>query len=245
MSTQYVKNTDVPNEDSFLWQLGDGWKVSQKTGDVYSPIDTITDEQLGTTLTSISETGKIDIIEYNSYFFVPNKFVSKFIDKKTGKEVEKVTWSVFAFENRVKADKKLADVKKFTGYQPSNTTTATVPNPPSTTPAAGQRTFTAPSTATTSTASPTPITTQYIPRMLPDETITTYTDPKEVDADNKEYIATLQTDGYSFIPASISSETSWTETIYDKDEETGNTVEIGKRRLYLMGRIINVKIADK
>lgn len=222
MSQQYVKNTDVPNEDSFLWQLGDGWKVSQKTGDVYSPIDTITDEQLGTTLTDISETGKIDIIEYNSYFFVPNKFT----DQKTSK----VTWSVFAFENKIKADKKLEDIKKFASYQPPKTTATAVPKPtPVVAATTGQKTLSAPSTLTTG-----------IPNTLSD-TITTYTDPVEVDGNNQEYIATLQTDGYSFLPKSLVNETSWTETLYN--QETGN--EIGKRRLYLMGRIINVKIADK
>lgn len=229
---QYTVNTDKPHQDSFLWSLGQGWKVSQKTGDAYAPIDTIEDEVLGTTLTDISETGKIDVIDYQSYFFVPNKFVSKAKDGS-----ERVSWSVFAFENRVKADKKLAEIKKFANFKPKQqTTTTTVPKPIPT----GQQTI----STTTPTRPQLLVHADTGKAEILNDTVTTFTNPTPVDYDNKELIATLQQDGYSFLPRTLVEKNFWEQEVIDTDAETGNNIVVGTKLIFLMGRIINVKIAD-
>lgn len=238
MSEQtYVKNTDVPHPDSFLWTLGDGWKVSQKTGDIYSSIDRITDEALGTALTTISESGNIDIIEYDdgNYFFVPNKFV----DNKTGK----ATWSVFAFENRIKANKKLEDVRKFANFKPK-VATGPVLKP------SGQQTISKPVTVSTTAPVKSTMKAEYGAMNTFEDAsqsltfkqrwVISFTDPTPVTYDNKEQIATLLTDGYSFLPRSLVEKNFWEQPEYN--QETGEV--IGTKLIFLMGRIINVEIPE-
>jgi len=38
---QFVKNTQKPSDDSELWAVADGWKISQQTGLTYTSLDDI------------------------------------------------------------------------------------------------------------------------------------------------------------------------------------------------------------
>jgi len=226
--SQYVKNTDVPSSDSFLWQLADDWKISKKTGIPYASLERVTDEVLGTAITQMSETNKLDVVEYQNGFFVPANFNGK--------------WSVYAFENEPEAKKKLADTLRFASYNNKPTATATtntVPKPkPVTTASFTSKPVSASTLAPTQSTIRTPDRpgTQMVTMR---DTITTYTDPTPVEYDNLERIATLRQDGFSFLPSSIVERNTWDRSIYDDDNNI-----VGTQLICLMGRIINVEIGD-
>ena len=41
MSTQFVKNTNAPDSSSELWTVAEGWKISAKSGKIYTNLDKV------------------------------------------------------------------------------------------------------------------------------------------------------------------------------------------------------------
>lgn len=219
MSQQFVKNNDRPHPDSPLWKFADDWKVSQKTGIAYCSLDGIgrQDRELHQLMSEKIDEGVIDVFEWQSYYFVPANFQGK--------------WSVYGFENEAPAKKKLEEGKKFANLPPK---TNTVPKP------AGQQTLRTQPVSTKLSGIPEQIPPN--PNIISMNSIFSYTDPQWVTTDTAKQ---LETQGYSYLPSSLCQPNTRVEDVHDVDAESGNDIVVGEQHLFLMGRIINVKIADR
>lgn len=69
---QFSKNTNVPPQDSILWQLGDGWKISQQTGIAYTALKNIDHDDLRSGLKN--QTTSKELIQIGDYYFVCKPF---------------------------------------------------------------------------------------------------------------------------------------------------------------------------
>jgi hypothetical protein len=70
-SQKFVKNTNTPPRDSPLWNVGEGWKRSEKGND-YTSLGEISDVQLGIALCKQFRASKKEPIKYVEHFFVPS-----------------------------------------------------------------------------------------------------------------------------------------------------------------------------
>ena len=224
---QYVKNTNVPKPDSWLWKIGNNWRYSGKSGECYCPLKydeekQLKDLQLFSAMMELLKkpVEQLDYVEYKQGFFVPTK---------TG-EGDTLLW-VYEKNEEEKAKKKVENTIKYAGSnqqtQGTNTTASgggggtqqTILK----TPTINTNTSTAPQQMVSSA------------NILSTNFITTYTDPQWVDGDNAKV---LESQGYNYLPSSISHPNVRVEDVHDGDEI------VGERYLFLMGRIINVKISD-
>jgi hypothetical protein len=72
MSNQkFVKNTNTPPRDSPLWNVGQGWKRSEKGND-YTNLGEITNVELGAVLCDQFEAEVTQPIDHVNHFFVPS-----------------------------------------------------------------------------------------------------------------------------------------------------------------------------
>lgn len=228
MSQQFVKNTDKPSSDSVLWEFADDWKISGNSGLPYASLPGVerVNDELYEGLRAVIKSKNLDVVEYQSYYLV----LTLFDKKENPKDPNTVSnWHVFSFENEADAKKKNEYQKKFIKWD-------SVPKPP-VQQQPGQKT-------TTTALSSKPVVTSSSSSQIQQQpdVITTFTDPKWIDDENR--IKELQSNGYSFIPASLCTPNFRVIDVHDTDEETGKDTIIGENYSFLMGRIINVKIAE-
>ena len=115
MSQQFVKNTNVPSEDSVLWQLGDGWKISQQTGIAYTALKNIDHDDLATQLREQKK--KKELVQVGDYYFICKPF-------------QDGTRAAYAYPltEKAKADKDLGyAVKALLALDATNVNTTTAP----------------------------------------------------------------------------------------------------------------------
>ena len=234
---QYVKNTNKPDAESYLWSLGNNWKISGKTGDVYCPLKfdqqkEISNLELFTKMMGVLDgpIEKLDYAEIKGFYFLPAR-------TQDGDPL------LYVYTELDKVEKKKANTIKYAGQQQQQQ------QPQQQTTPSNQNT-TLPGVSTVSTLAPrqATITVDTANRSLEDakqsvllkqDHIITYTDPNWVEGGSDE-ARTLESKGYSYIPRSLATTTGRLQSIYNEEG-----TEIGQKSLYLMGRIINVKIVDK
>lgn len=92
----FQKNTNMPDMDSYLWSLGNGWKISQGKGNkIYCPLDKIIDQQLGEEMENQLNSETKKPFNYSGFFFVPSAMDR---DGKT-------SFLVYAFSNEDEAER--------------------------------------------------------------------------------------------------------------------------------------------
>lgn len=241
---QYVKNTNVPDKDSEIWQFGNNWRISGSSGEVYcplkyDPVKELSDVELFSNTTKMINKEPIAKWDYfegqtqnNKFFFVvsPTKDGSVLLYAYTDegiakKKVETVLKFNADFVPKVQIMKEQKQQQQL--QTPTTETTGIKTNTP--TQKVVENTPTAP--------------VQSYPLALELPNITSFTEPRWVMGDSNDS-KELESKGYSYIPSSLANPNTRVVDVYDTDEE-GNKVTIGEQQLFLMGRIINVKIGDK
>lgn len=227
---QYVKNTNVPKKDSWLWEIGNNWRYSSSSKECYCPLKydetkEISDLDLFTAMKELvaKPIQELDYVEYKSGYFVP---------AKTSDGKGALLWVYEKFEEE-KAQKKVDMIKKFANSQPQQPEQKTLAN---TTTAVKSKTL----SVNTGNKSFDELKEQVILRQ---DHIMTFTDPQWVSGGSDE-ARQLESKGYSYIPASLCRINTKTEDVHDIDAETGKGVVVGEQYLFLMGRIINVSVPD-
>lgn len=235
---QYVKNTNVPDKASEIWQFGNNWRISGTSGEVYcplkyDPVKEITDVELFSNATKMVNKDPIANWDYFEGVTDNNKFFFVVSPTKDGSVL------LYAYTDELIAKKKVENVKKFNpNFVPKGQSQPTQQQQ--------QLQTTGIKTTNTSTEKVVDNEPQLKPGYIWTSTerfIDTYTDPRWVMGDSNDS-KELESKGYSYIPSSLANPNTRIVDVYDTDEE-GNKVTIGEQHLFLMGRIINVKIGDK
>lgn len=227
---QYVKNTNVPDKASEIWQFGNNWRISGTSGEVYcplkyDPVKEITDVELFSNATKMVNKDPIANWDYFEGVTDNNKFFFVVSPTKDGSVL------LYAYTDELIAKKKVESVKKFNAnFVPKGQSQ----------PAQQQLQTT---TEGIKTSTPTQKVVENTPTgeitVLTKNTITSYTDPRFVEQGSEE-AKELESQGYSYLPRSLTESQYYREDIYDEEGAI-----VGHRVMFLMGRIINVKIGDK
>ncbi len=219
---QFVKNTNAPSPDSELWTIADGWKISAKSGKIYTNLDkvytvdentedAVTANALFTALTE-QLSGKVkEPIDYVGHYIVAGK-------SQDGTEL------VYAF---YKND--LAGAEKQVKYSASSGGVVSVPKGPQNRPqqaqSGAQKTIDASKNTIRSPQTTAPLSTVQ-------RTIEVVKDVIPIPWDNAMEIAKAEERGLYVLPVDkVGKENFFFE---NKDGD----------RCFLYGRIINVKTTD-
>lgn len=224
---QYVKNTNVPDKASEIWQFGNNWRISGTSGEVYcplkyDPVKEITDVELFSNATKMVNKDPIMNWDYFEGVTDNNKFFFVVSPTKDGSVL------LYAYTDELIAKKKVENVKKFN---------------PNFVPKGQSQQQLQTTTEGIKTSTPTQKVVENTPTgeitVLTKNTITSYTDPRFVEQGSQE-AKELESQGYSYLPRSLTESQYYREDIYDEEGAI-----VGHRVMFLMGRIINVKIGDK
>lgn len=91
----FAKNTNIPDQDSGLWAVGNDWKISAKTGKTYCSLDGLTDPTLGAEMEKQLNSEFKTPYQYQGYWYVPSSMENN----------GKLTLLVYAFDNEDGAEK--------------------------------------------------------------------------------------------------------------------------------------------